>query len=184
MSTKKNFGKIFEDDYKKSVECDNSLISIRLRDEAQSFTKSAKFSHKNICDFVLFDTESGTLSLFELKTTKEKYMSFEDITSNTDCMNERRMIHKHQIIGLSKYALKERVNSGFLLNFRNEDDGTQRSFYICIEDFLKMIARIKKRSFNINDLLDSGCIELSGKKKRTRYRWDIKSLLNSIENNK
>ena len=185
MNTKKrkNTGKIFEDDYKKSVECDDSLINIRLRDEAQSFMKSAKFSHKNICDFILFDTEFGVMSFLELKSTKEKYMGFEDITLDDDDIQER-MIHKHQILGLSKYARKRNVISGFILNFRNEKDGTQRTFYIGIEDFLKMIARIGKKSFNMNDLIDYNGIEIDGERKRTRYRWNIKSLLTSIVKNK
>ena len=52
----KNVGKVFENDFKQSVPQEYCLLH-RLPDPPQSFkrSKDTKFSHKNPCDFHMFD---------------------------------------------------------------------------------------------------------------------------------
>ena len=77
----KNEGKIFEDSIKKSIP-DNVLL-IRLNDSPQAFKQSklTRFTPKNPFDYICFNSETRTLFCLELKTTSNKYMTFEDIVS-------------------------------------------------------------------------------------------------------
>lgn len=178
-----NPGKIFENDYSQSVKDNPYLLNIRLHDEAASFNKTARFSHKNICDFILFDTRYQILCFLELKSTKSKSISFEDIFTNTP--QTHRMIHKHQILGLSKVTRYNHIHAGFLCNFRDEHTREQVTYYIDINSFINMTQSINKRSFNIKDLLTHGAHKIEGYKKRTRYTWNIAKLLTELteENN-
>lgn len=169
----KNVGKRFEEDFKSSMP--EYVLCHRLPDPAQSFEKTAKFSHKNPCDFHLFDTKNRTFYALELKTTNKNSISFEspfDTESKTT-----RMIHKHQIIGLANYSKYQHVKSGFIFNFRNEKHKVEEMYFQNIKDFLRMIKDIDKKSFNKSDLLKYNPINITGNKKITRYAWDIEFFL-------
>lgn len=172
-----NSGKVFEDCFRKSVP--EHCLLVRLPDPPQAFTKSSfsKFSVKNPYDFLLFDTNHRTLVCLELKTTKYKSMSFEDVDADD---NNTKMIHRHQIIGLTKSSKYDNVCAGFLLNFRDEKNNCERCYFQNIEDFNKMVRKINKKSFNELDLLSNNAVKVIGEKKRIHYRWDIKSLLDDI----
>jgi hypothetical protein len=179
ITNMKNKGKIFEGDFKDS--CKEEEFLIRLKDEAQSFKKSAKFSNENPCDYLLFDTVNRNFHCLELKTTKSGRVSFADIFHENGADG---MIHKHQIMSLAKFSKYNHVECGLVLNFRNENgnekEWTQRTFYISIGNFIKHITGSKKRSVNINDLLDANAIEIEGRKKRTHYEWNVRDMLNRI----
>jgi recombination protein U len=174
VSVAKNKGKIFEEDFKTSIP--EYCFIQRLYDPPQSFVQSAdtRFSNKNMCDYIAFDTRSKLLYLLELKTTMYKSIAFEDINSDNPT---NRMIHKHQILGLNKHADLDGVIPCFILNFRNEDTKDQRTYFIHIKDFMKMINSINKKSFNEMDLILNGAIKIHGLRKRTRYAWDINEFL-------
>ncbi|MGN1276450.1 MAG: hypothetical protein ACI4UK_05620, partial [Floccifex sp.] len=70
----KNSGKIFESDFRDSVDKDRCLL-IRLNDQPQSFTNTAKFSLKSPCDFILYDNLTKLLIPLELKSTKYRSIS-------------------------------------------------------------------------------------------------------------
>lgn len=171
-------GKRFEDCFKKSIP-DNCLL-IRLPDPPQAFSQSSlsKFSVKNPCDFILFDTNHHMLVPIELKTTKNKSMSFEDVNVKEQ---QSKMIHAHQIVGLTKFARYDNVVAGFLFNFRDEKNDCERCYFQRIEDFNKMVDAIDKKSFNEIDLLKNDAIKVDGIKKRVNYRWDIENLLDCIK---
>lgn len=173
----KSVGKIFEEDIKKSIDEDRCLL-IRLNDQPQSFERTAKFSLKNPCDFLLYDSLTRLFVPVELKSTKYRSMSFEDIKEENP---KNALIHKHQIEGLLKFSKYSGVESGFLLNFRTDEVGMQRTYFIRIQDFLNMCEKINKKSFNEIDLLTIGnAIKLNGNKKRTRYKWCINELLDNL----
>lgn len=174
-SKSQSAGKRFEADFKASVP--HSSLVVRLNDSPQAFSKSklTRFTHKTPCDFILFDGGLRSLFPLELKTTKYKSISFEDINGEND---QNKMIHKHQILGLIDFSKYDNVISGFLFNFRDEKNNCERTYYQRIEDFVNMTSNIEKKSFNELDLLTSGnAIKVDGYLKRTRYRWDIESLL-------
>lgn len=172
-----NSGKIFEDDFKSSTDKDRCLL-LRLNDQPQVFAKTAKFSLKPPCDFILYDSKTNLLVPLELKTTKYKSMSYEDINEENP---NNAMIHKHQLEKLLEFSQYNGVKAGFLLNFRTEDTNIQRTYYISIQNFLDMCKKINKKSVNEIDLITVGkAIKVDGVKKRTRYIWNINQLLDIL----
>lgn len=170
-----NSGKKFENAIKAGIP--NYCIYYRLPDAPQSFNQSSslRFSWKNPCDCFIFDTHSSIFYAIEMKTTKNGAFSFEEI--NIEEKQPPKMIHKHQILALLDYAKYNNVEAGFLFNFRNEKSGTESTYFQNINDFMKMINGIRKKSFNENDLLKYNPTEITGKKKRINYTWDIDKFL-------
>lgn len=168
----KNSGKIFEDDFKSSIP--DYCFYHRLKDPPQSFNQSKnnlRFSLKNPCDAMIFDTKNRKFYTLELKTTKNSSISFEDI--NIKEKQQNKMIHKHQIESLLKFSKYNHVISGFIFNFRNEKNNTQVTYFQNINNFINMINSINKKSFNQKDLSRFSSIIITGEKKRIRYKWDL-----------
>ncbi len=173
----KNSGKIFEDDLKKSFP-DYCLVH-RLRDTAQSYKKKKKtsFTWNNECDFFCFDTENCIFYCLELKSTKFKTMNWQLNENDTSS----KMIKYHQIESLIKFSKYKNVLSFFVFNFRDEDSGNQRTYFQNVEDFNRMINKIRRKSFDEIHLIQYGAIVVKGEKKRTRYFWNIKELLDKLK---
>lgn len=170
----KNEGKIFEDSIKKSIP-DNVLL-IRLNDSPQAFKKSklTRFTPKNPFDYICFNSKTRTLFCLELKSTSNKYMTFEDIDSDEE---QNKMIHKHQITGLLKCSEYENVVAGFLFNFRLPDN--EVTYFMEINQFHKMYSLINKKSFNLMDAILYGAKKIDGFKKRTRWYWNLDEFFTS-----
>jgi hypothetical protein len=167
-----NRGKLFELALKKSVP-DYALL-YRLPDAAQSFgcSNNLRFSRKNPFDFFLFDSMRGILYGIEAKTVNGKSISFERNKS------ESGVIHYHQIQGLKEYSSYENTVFGFVIEFRE----IETTVFIKIEDFDLLINTLDKKSFNYNDLKDSGLdyYIIPQTKKRTQYTYDLDHLLKTI----
>lgn len=164
----KNVGKLFEDDFKNSIPVEWVLLH-RLKDSATSFSggNALRFSIKNPCDFFEFDSERGIFYTLELKSVGGKSISFEREKG------QHGEIHYHQIKGLTEFGEYKRVVSGFIINFRCED----KTYFVPINTFNEMMDEIDKKSFNITDIENHTHIEITGEKKRTRYRYDIESFM-------
>lgn len=172
-----NSGKIFEDDFRSSIDKDRCLL-IRLNDQPQSYAKTARFSLKPPCDFILYDSQTRLFIPIELKTTKYRSMSYENINEENP---NNAMIHKHQLKRLLEFSKYDGVKAGLLLNFRTDETKIQRTYYISILNFLDMCQKINKKSVNEIDLLSIGkAIKVNGTKKRSRYIWNINELLDSL----
>lgn len=170
----KNAGKQFEDNFKKSIP--KYCMIHRLKDTAQSYnnSKETKFTWNNPCDFFCFDSKSHILYAFELKTTKYKSMSYE--TENDK--KSTKMIKYHQIKSLKKLSQYDGITAGFILNFRDEKSGVERTYFQNITDFSSMCQKINKVSFNEIDLIMNGnAIKISGIKKRVNYQWNLDEFL-------
>lgn len=166
----KNAGKVFEDCFKKSIP--NYCLLIRIPDPPQAFAQriDTKFSRKNVCDYYCFQSQTQVFYALELKSTKYKSMTFEDIALENP---PKKMIHKHQILGLHNYSLYENVVAGFIFNFRDEKNNTERTYFQNIKDFEAMCKKINKHSFNEIDLLLNNAVKIQGQKKRVHYKWDL-----------
>lgn len=175
----KNAGKKFEDNFKKSLP--DWCLVIRLPDPAASFSggTETRFSVKNPCDYIIFNTKQRVLYCLELKSTKQKSISFEDIDKSKQ---PTRMVHKHQIKGLMKFAEYKYVMPGFVFNFRDEKNAEERTYFQHIADFSRMAKAIGKSSFNESDVRDFNAMEIHGKIKRTNYEWDLCEFFEKIEN--
>jgi hypothetical protein len=86
------------------------------------------------------------------------------------------MIRDNQKKGLVE-ASHHCLVAGLLLNFRNENNDT---FFIIIDNYLDMIERIGKKSFNIKDLMDYGAIRVDCEKKRSRWRYNIEEFVKEM----
>lgn len=158
-----NAGKLFENDIKQSVP--NTCWIYRLRDNASSFANGAntRFTSSNICDYFLFDDITRTLFLVECKSTKGTSVPLS-------------MVRDNQIKGLQE-ASKHDLIAGFLINFRNKNNDT---FFVLINKFLDMIDSLNKKSFSIKDLENIGALKIESNKKRTRYTYNIKKMINEL----
>ena len=173
----KNVGKIFEDSIKKSIP--DHVLLIRLNDSPQAFKQSnlTRFTPKTPFDYICFDTKLKRLFCFELKSTSNKYMTFEDINSDE---KQNKMIHKHQIEGLLKCSSYTDVVAGFLFNFRLQDN--EITYFMEINQFIKMCSSIGKKSFNIMDAVLYGAVKIDGYKKRTIWYWKLDDFFESSVN--
>lgn len=177
----KNTGKRFEADIKSSIP--ENVLLIRLPDPPQAFERNAntRFSHKNPCDYICYDSNTGKLWCLELKTTSAKSMGFEDIYTDKQ---ESKMIHRHQTKSLLKFSAFNGVVSGFLFNFRHNqesDDYNEMTYFMEAPLFQKMCDNLGKKSFNEIDIILNGAIKVLGQKKRTRYSWDMASLFSKYK---
>ena len=87
------------------------------------------------------------------------------------------MVRDNQIKGLVD-ASKHNLIAGILINFRND---TNNTYFISIDNYVKMVNDINKNSFNIKDLLANNAIEIYSSKKRTRYTYDIQEMINKMK---
>lgn len=158
-----NAGKKFEQDWKASVP--DTCWIYRLRDNASSFSggTNTRFASSNICDYILLDDTTRTLVLMELKSVQTTSISLSIIRPN-------------QIDGLLD-ASRHNLVAGFLFNFRNKDNDT---FFMLIDEFIDMSNDLKKKSFNIKDLMENGAVRVYSTKKRTRYTYDVNRLMGEI----
>lgn len=168
----KGVGKVFEDNFKKSMP-DYALL-YRLPDAAQSFGKSnnLRFSRKNPFDFLLWDSKLKILYALELKSVKGKTISFERIKE------DRGEIHFHQIEGLNEWDKYDGTICGVIIEFRE----LETTIFINIQELNELIKAIPKKSFNFADL-DNYNIKyfiIPQKKLKTNYRYDIHHMLVNI----
>lgn len=165
----KNLGKIFEQEWAKSVP--EYTLLYRIPDSAQSFggNSNLRFSRKNPFDYLLWDSKEHILYALELKTVKGHSISFER------CKEEYKEIHYHQIAGLNMWNKYDGIVSGFIISFREKET----TIFLPIESFNKLIAAINKKSFSLDDLNNTGlpfCV-IPQRKIRTKYIYDVRALL-------
>lgn len=168
-------GKKFENNIRDSV--DEGIMYYRLKDSAQSFEKTARFTLKNPCDFFLYSYP--LLLPLEAKTTNKDYFTVE--LSKED---SNKMIHYHQIEGLREFAKYKGIVPGFILNYRIKEgtpEYTELTYFIHIKDFDKMMNELKKKSFSLLDLLKYNPIKIESTKKRTNFKYGIGSFLHEIK---
>ena len=170
-------GKRFENAFIKSIP-DYVLVK-RLNDNAASWNggTNTRFSSNNECDYILFNDKTRTFYGLELKTTKEKSLTFwrEDFEDKTK--KQTFQIRKCQILGLNKWS-KHLGVFGFIINFRSYQN---RTFFILIDDFLDYTSNISKKSINIDDVLNMNPIEIKSNLIRTNYKYDIEQFLESTK---
>lgn len=173
-----NSGKKFENAIKSTIP--DYVLYHRLNDSTGTFSggNNLRFSPKQPCDVFLFDGKRKLLYCLELKTSKFGSFSYEDI--NCKEKQTSKMIHKHQILSLEKLGKFQGVISGFLFNFRLEDETIERTYFQNISDFLKMYNSLNKKSFNEKDLLKYRPTIIEGKKKIKNWSWNIEKFLTDM----
>lgn len=156
----KNVGKLFEEDFIKSVP--NNVFHFRFKDLPYFLTRNSKYEiSNNPADFILF---YNYLLVLELKSTNNTSYPF----SNT---------RENQVKGLKKYSEKDKVICGFIINMRRFNE----TYFINIDDYIYLKNESDRKSISIKDLRLFG-IRISQEVKRTRYTYDIKNFLEKICN--
>lgn len=164
-----NIGKIFEQQIKKSIP--DYILLYRLPDSAESFNRSStlRFSRKNPFDYIMWDSNAKVLYALELKTVKGKSISFErDVCDKGE-------IHIHQINGLREWDKYDGVICGFIIEFRE----LEKTIFLTINDFDRLISIIQKKSFNFDDLNKNEIqyIIIPQTKQKKYFLYDIKEML-------
>lgn len=179
MAKTVNVGKQFEKDFSSSFP--SYCYIHRLKDSAQSYNKNKQtsFTWDNECDFFIWDSKHRLFYAIECKTTKYKSMSVQ--LDKEDKSN--KMIKYHQIESLTRISDFDGAIAGLFLNFRDKKNDTERTYFMNIIDFNKMMKTINKVSFNEIDILLNHGIKINGKRKRVYFGWDLDSFLKSQSNN-
>jgi len=141
-------GKKFEDDFKKSVP--DSWTCLRLKDAGGwSNAENTRFTVKNVCDFILFDTHC--LFLLELKS---------HLGVSIPAANFR------QLDGLLKYQGKQNCSQYFVLNYRKYNE----TYIMELQDIQDCLRG--RKSVPVSLCRERG-VKLPQTIKRTRYRYDL-----------
>lgn len=174
----KNEGKKFEDYFHKSIP--EYVLCERLKDNAVGWSGggNTRFASTNRCDFICYNDNTHVFYGLELKSTKEKSLTFwrEDFV-NAD-KKQSFMIRKCQILGLKEWAEHHIGVFGFILNFRNCDN---RTYFVDISEFLKYTTTLSKKSINIDDIIKMNPIEIKSTKLRTNYRYDLETFFKNTK---
>lgn len=166
-----NSGKIFEQEFKESVEKynekNNILYLLRLTDSASGFgmdSSKVRFSVKSPFDFLLHEKYGRTFAL-ELKSCSGNSVPF-------SLENDLYSIKSSQIKNLLKSSFYG-IFSGFLFNFRK----FEQTFFLEINDFYKFATETSKKSISKDDVVNSRGVLIPQKKKKVRYSYEISKLL-------
>ena len=163
-------GKLFEEQWKRSIPED--VYYLRLKDNPSSFGKDSsfvRFTLNNPFDCLVF--YNGFLFPIEIKTTTSKSISIQ-----TKKEEKGKMIKINQIEGLSKSNKYENIFSGFLFDFRE----SEKTFWMGINDFLKFQEENNKKSINEKDIIKYNAIEVEKERKKTRYVFSVKKLIEDV----
>ena len=108
------------------------------------------------------------LYTLELKSVGTTSISFEREKG------DKGVIHKHQIDNLLNFSTYKNIISGLVLDFRLSD----KTYFCMIEEFVNMINKLDKKSFNEKDLFEwCNPIEIDKKKLKVNYRYNIDKFL-------
>lgn len=151
----KNYGKIFEEQIKKSVSPD--MYYLRIKDSTMRFKGDS-----NICDCFIF--YNRTCFMLELKSSQETSLPFGNIK-------------EHQFSGLMDAGKIDGIEAGLLVEMRRYKE----TYFVPIKDAMEYKNSTTRKSFSRDFLIEKG-IKLEQTLKRTRYVFNIEKLLNDILN--
>lgn len=157
----KNKGKIFEENFKRSVP--NDIFYYRFKDGTGNWQHNdlVRFQASNICDCMLFD--SKRLYLFELKSIQGKSIPFTNFRDN-------------QLKELSSAQCFNNIVPGVIIEFST----LNRAFFIEIANVMEYIQNGERKSIPLEYLEIEG-IEVEVTKLRINSRFNIKKLLEEIK---
>lgn len=165
---KKNFGKIFEQNWQNSIPDD--IYFMRIKDSASSYNRTSNTSYTCNNPYDYFMLYEGFFIPMELKSTKDKSFSIQ-----SEKEENGKDIKYHQIKSLEKAQKYKNVISGFILDFRNYD-----TYWLSIYDFEKIIEKTKKKSINLKEVEDNGGVKINKKLMKVNYKYDVLELLQNL----
>lgn len=159
-----NEGKLFEQDFKKSVPPD--VYYYRIKDSASSWGggDQVRFTPKNEFDLIMY--KHPHLYTLELKSTSGTSISFDGTSS---------MIHQHQIKELTKSSIIYGIISGFIFNFRTSGN----TYFMNINDFNNFVSSTTKKSINEKDISSHNGVLIESILLRKRKRYSLDKFVDS-----
>lgn len=169
---KKNYGKIFEQDFLASAK--KVMSCIRLNDPSSSFNiecngcpkKKTRFSAKHLCDAIAYKYPHKYN--LELKSTDKKSIPFDNIVRNEKDKRLEKMVDD---AGKGVYSF-------LVFNFRSEDN---RTMFVPAKDILWFIKHPdyfgypNRKSIPLKFIKDFG-VEIRSKLKKVRYNYIVDDL--------
>ena len=165
-----NTGKVFEQNFKKSVD-ESKIYFVRLKDSPASFgqdSSKVRFTANNPYDNFCF--YERTLFPLELKSTKSTSFSFQ-----RDKKEKGKNIKLSQIEGLTEASQYNGVYAGFVFNFDNGE-----TVWMNIKDFNSFYNTTTKKSINYQDILQYDCVFIEKHLLKVNYRYEITKFLDEI----
>ena len=164
---KKNYGKMFEQDFFESAMKQNMLVE-REKDNAAFFNTT-----KNPYDFRIY--EYPNIFYIELKSTGGSSISLQE-----------NIIRPHQIEQLYARTKFKGVYAGFLFEFRERKLKTKTTphkvYYLSIQDFMKKPKNTK--TLSADTVRSLGGIEVEANKKISRYTMNVQKLITTLKKKK
>lgn len=190
---KKNFGKLFEEDFSNSVNSyGKSYFIQRLQDSASSWNggRMSRFTINNPFDYLCFNGHK--LLCLELKSTKDKNLTIQQVKHIITKEKEKYEktsgdIKVNQIEGLIKAKDYPNTYGYFIINFREFN----KTFALSIENFCNVMEidsedyltnkeKITvKKSINYDQVKKYGLL-IPQQVKICRYKYDIETLFEII----
>lgn len=171
----KNLGKIFEENWKKSVP--NNVFFYRFRDSGSSYyggNENLRFSISNIADCLLYDFPTG-LRLIELKNHKGKSIPISCILGQKKANG--KYSKEKQIKDLYEANNYTGVYSHIIVFFSD----VERCFDLPIDKFVSFLHNKERESIPISYFQENGT-EIETFKLRSNYRFNIEKWLICIQN--
>ena len=167
-----NTGKVFEQNFKKSVPDD--FYYLRLKDPAVGWTGGAsKYSPTNPFDCLIY-TGTG-LHCVELKSTAMSITFWREDFEH-DGKKHTFEIKKHQIRGLQEAAAFNGVYPSIVINFRNAVE----TWCIPIAAFITYTDALNKKSINHDDARLMG-YKIPTRLLKVNERYDIRAMTEAME---
>lgn len=168
-----NIGKIFENDWKKSID-ENKVYFNRMKDSPSSFgadSQQVRFTLNNPYDSFAF--YNGHLFPMELKSTKSTNFSFQRFKGDGS-----KQIKFHQIQGLLEASRYPNVYAGFVFNFRKTNSNI--CYWLDIKNFDIFFRNTSKKSINEKDIIQFNGIVVDNEKLKVHYKYNVQELLDNL----
>lgn len=171
-----NTGKIFEQEIKSSIP--ENCYFFRIADPPQSFTQdssSLRFSLQNPYDCFIYSYPNFVA--LELKSVESSLTFYREDFVSDKSKKQAFNVKKNQIKGLQKAAEHKGAIAGLIINFRKSN----HTYFIEINQFVKMTNVLTKKSFNEKDIIQNNGLLIEQKLKKVHYSYNIEKFLNEVK---
>lgn len=163
----KNLGKIFEQNFRKSIS--NDYFYYRLKDSSSSWggNSQIRFTSSNIADGILFDGKQ--LYLIELKNHKGSSIPLNAIVGNKTKIKQIEDLY-------NTYHKNLNIWCGFIVFFCDKE----KCYSLNIDKFNYFIKHEKRKSIPLEFFEENG-VEINITKLKVNYKYDIENWLNNLK---
>lgn len=162
----KNLGKIFEQNFRKSIPETNKIYYYRLKDSASSYyggNDNLRFSQNNIADAFLYHCNNGSNNLLILE-----YKSHKGKSLPLNCIRDNQL----------REMLEAKDKSGVIPMIVVFFSDIERCFSLNIKYVEEFLRNNDRKSIPLEYFEENG-VEIETIKLRTNYRYNVEEWLNN-----